>query len=141
MTKRLNNNNSENERENSASLCIFLPHLSIISLVVVIVETLSHVLLFATPWTVPVRLLCLWDFPGKNTAVGSFSNNLLWNRNHDIFTLMPLPSFYPQWSTVPGIQSSLNKDHGTGLSGKVAHSFCKGPFVHSHGNWHVLGTQ
>ena len=32
---------------------------------------LSHVLLFATPWTKPVRLLCLWDFPGKNTGVGS----------------------------------------------------------------------
>ena len=27
--------------------------------------------LFATPWTVqPVRVLCPWDFPGKNTGVG-----------------------------------------------------------------------
>ena len=25
---------------------------------------------FATPWTVPVRLLCPWDSPGKNTGVG-----------------------------------------------------------------------
>ena len=25
---------------------------------------------FATPWTVAVRLLCPWDFPGKNTGVG-----------------------------------------------------------------------
>ena len=26
--------------------------------------------LFATPWTVASRLLCPWDFPGKNTEAG-----------------------------------------------------------------------
>ena len=26
-----------------------------------------------TPWTKPARLLCLWDFPGKNTGVGCHS--------------------------------------------------------------------
>ena len=31
---------------------------------------LSHVRLFVTPWTKPARLLCLWNFPGKNTGVG-----------------------------------------------------------------------
>ena len=31
---------------------------------------LSRVQLFATPWTVAARLLCPWDSPGKNTAVG-----------------------------------------------------------------------
>ena len=30
----------------------------------------SHVQLFATTWTVAARLLCPWDFPGKNTGVG-----------------------------------------------------------------------
>ena len=25
---------------------------------------------FMTPWTIPARLLCPWDFPGKNTRVG-----------------------------------------------------------------------
>ena len=30
----------------------------------------SCVLLFATRWTVPARLLCLWDSPGKNAGVG-----------------------------------------------------------------------
>jgi len=32
----------------------------------------SHVRLFATPWgpLQPTRLLCPWDSPGKNTAVG-----------------------------------------------------------------------
>ena len=25
-----------------------------------------------TPWTKPTRLLCPWDFPGKNTGVGSY---------------------------------------------------------------------
>ena len=30
---------------------------------------LSCVRLFVTPWTVPARLLCPWDSPGKNTGV------------------------------------------------------------------------
>ena len=30
---------------------------------------LSCVQLFATPWTIARRLLCPWDFPGKNTGV------------------------------------------------------------------------
>ena len=34
------------------------------------VKSLSRVRLFATPWTVAYRLLCPWDFPGKNTGVG-----------------------------------------------------------------------
>jgi len=44
-------------------------------------ESLSHVLLFATPWTVltlwdpmePTRLPCPWNSPGKNIGVGSHS--------------------------------------------------------------------
>ena len=32
-------------------------------------KSLSCVQLFVTPWTVATRLLCLWDFPGKNTGV------------------------------------------------------------------------
>ena len=31
-------------------------------------KSLSHVRLFATPWT--ARLLCPWDSPVKNTGVG-----------------------------------------------------------------------
>ena len=31
---------------------------------------LSHVQLFATPWTVACRLLCQWDFQSKDTEVG-----------------------------------------------------------------------
>ena len=37
---------------------------------IVIVQSLSRVQLFATPWTVATRLLCPWDSPGKNTGVG-----------------------------------------------------------------------
>ena len=33
-----------------------------------LVNVLSHIKLFATPWT--CRLLCPWDFPGKNNGVG-----------------------------------------------------------------------
>ena len=35
------------------------------------VKLLSRVQLFATPWTVPYRLLRPWDFSGKSTGVGS----------------------------------------------------------------------
>ena len=41
-------------------------------LVVVVGQLLSCVLFFETPWTVPARLLCLWDFAGKNTGVGCY---------------------------------------------------------------------
>ena len=27
---------------------------------------------FATPWTVAARVLCPWDFPGKNTVMGGY---------------------------------------------------------------------
>ena len=33
-------------------------------------KSLSHVWLFATPWTAAPRLLHPWDFPGKSTGVG-----------------------------------------------------------------------
>ena len=31
---------------------------------------------FVTPWTVAIRLLCPWDFPGKNTGVGCDCHSL-----------------------------------------------------------------
>ena len=34
---------------------------------------LSHVQLFGGPWTQPARLLCPWNFPGKNIGVGCHS--------------------------------------------------------------------
>ena len=34
-----------------------------------VLSPFSRVQLFATPWTVTTRLLCPWDFPGKNTGV------------------------------------------------------------------------
>ena len=33
-------------------------------------QSLSCVLFFAHPWTVATRLLCPWNFSGKNTGVG-----------------------------------------------------------------------
>ena len=33
-------------------------------------KSLSHVQLFAIPWTKPTRLLCTWNSPGKNIGVG-----------------------------------------------------------------------
>ena len=34
-----------------------------------VLSPFSRVQLFVTPWTVATRLLCPWDFPGKNTGV------------------------------------------------------------------------
>ena len=34
------------------------------------VMSLSHIRLFATPWTVTYQAPCPWDFPGKSTGVG-----------------------------------------------------------------------
>ena len=45
--------------------CSFLPA----PIFCVCTQSLSRVQLFATLWTVPARLLCSWDFPGKNTGV------------------------------------------------------------------------
>ena len=38
--------------------------------IVVIVQSLSCVQLFATPWAVASQAPLSWDFPGKNTGVG-----------------------------------------------------------------------
>ena len=38
--------------------------------VVIMLQSLSHVRPFVTPWTIAARLLCPWDFLGKNTGVG-----------------------------------------------------------------------
>ena len=32
-------------------------------------QLLSHIQLFGAPWTIPTRLLCPWNSPGKNTGV------------------------------------------------------------------------
>ena len=36
-------------------------------------SSLSRVRFFATPWTMSHHVLCPWNFPGKNTRVGSHS--------------------------------------------------------------------
>ena len=41
--------------------------------IVVCLVTKSCPTLFETPWLQPTRLLCPWDFPGKNTGVGCHS--------------------------------------------------------------------
>ena len=39
--------------------------------IVCVHQSLSHVRLFATPWTAqPTRVFCSWDCPGKDTEVG-----------------------------------------------------------------------
>ena len=38
---------------------------------VCVISHFSRVQLFATSWTEAARLLCPWDFPSRNTGVGS----------------------------------------------------------------------
>ena len=57
---------------------------------VVVVYLLSHVWLFATPWTVGyARLLCPWDFPGKNTGVGCcfLLQGIFWTKGSNLSLL------------------------------------------------------
>ena len=53
------------------------------SLVVLVVQSLSHVQLFVTPWTVARQAPLPMGFPGKNTGVGchSFSRGSSWLRD------------------------------------------------------------
>ena len=44
--------------------------MNMLKYVIVCAQSLSVVWLFVTSWTVAYRLLCPWDFPGKNTGVG-----------------------------------------------------------------------
>ena len=70
----------------------------------IVVESLSQVWLFCYPKTEePARLLCLWDFPGKNTGVGC--NFLL----PGIFLTLQLNSSLLHWqenSFLPSHQGS-----------------------------------
>ena len=47
------------------SSCDRATHVNLALMWLIVVWSLSGVQLFATPWT--ARLLCPWDFPGKNT--------------------------------------------------------------------------
>ena len=44
--------------------------MNMLKYVIVCSQSLSVVWLFVTSWTVAYRLLCPWDFPGKNTGMG-----------------------------------------------------------------------
>ena len=60
---------------------------------------LSHALLFATPWTVPSRLLCPWDLPGKRYWSGLLfppSRELLHPRNEPTSPALVCKFFTPK---------------------------------------------
>ena len=57
-------------------------------------KSLSHVRLFATPWTVACQDPPSWDFPGNNTEVGCH------------FLLLEI---FPTQGLKPGLQESLIK--------------------------------
>ena len=48
-------------------------------------------LTLVTPWTVPTRLLCPWDFPVKNTGVGC--HFLLQGKNQNLPNPVGEPHF------------------------------------------------
>ena len=54
------------------SVSLLIPLLCPVCLNACRLSCFSHVQPFATLWTVPTRLLCPWDSPGKNTGVGCY---------------------------------------------------------------------
>ena len=44
--------------------------LGLLCILCVVLSHFNRAPLFATPWTVPSKLLCPWDSPGKNTGLG-----------------------------------------------------------------------
>ena len=80
----------------------------------------SHVRLSAAPWTVPARLLCPWDFPGKNTGAGchfQLQGTFLTQRSNPRLLLLLhweagslLP--YHQGSEKASIDPSLSRERG-----------------------------
>ena len=53
-----------------SSACIFLNKYLLTYLAACLLSCFSRVQLFVTLWTVPARLLCPWDSPGKKIGVG-----------------------------------------------------------------------
>ena len=66
---------------------------------------------FVTPWTVAIRLLCPWDFPGKNTGVGCNCHSLPQGISHLIPWHIDLLvkakaveiKFWAMWRELPAI--------------------------------------
>ena len=91
-------------------------------------QLLSHVWLFATPWTVPTRLLCPWDFPGKmqEWVAISYSRGSSWPRNQTNVSCIA-GGFFTAWASREGslydamnfiywFQEKLNHVYGSALS-------------------------
>ena len=99
----------------AALFCFFLLDLSSsTTLLACMLSRFSHVQLFLTLWIVAHRLLCPWDSPGKNTAVGCHtssrgsspsqgSNLCLLDLLH--WEAVSLPLIPPRWVR----QTSLNQ--------------------------------
>ena len=68
-------------------------------------------LLFVTPQTVATRLLCPWDFPGKNSGVGSYFLLQKWKMN-----LLHCRLILYSWAT----RKAHSLQHGGDLLGEVS---------------------
>ena len=110
---------------------IFCYHIGVSCLCVC---TLSHVQLFATPWTVACRLLFPWNFPGNHTAVVviSYSSRSSWPRDwiqvSCVFLHWQAYSLPPchLGSPFPALQSTQKLS----LLNKVFISFTKRPSIY-----------
>ena len=81
-------------------------------------QSLSHVQPVATIWTVATRLLCPWDFPGKNTGVGchflfwgifpTLGQNL--HLRHWPVDSLPLSYLGSPQATISQVRGSLSND-------------------------------
>ena len=87
-------------------------------------QSLGHVQLFCDPMEEPTRLLCPWDFPGKNTRVGCHfllqgifptqesnlgllhGRQILYHLSHQeaLFKDLNSPNLFPQETYIMGSQ-------------------------------------
>ena len=73
-------------------------------------KSLIHVWPFVTPWTVPTRLLCMLNHPGKNTGVGSLS--LPWGSSWPRPWTLHCRRIFTVWAT--GKHSSAQESYKNG---------------------------
>ena len=66
--------------------------------VVLCAHTLSHVWLFATLQTLPARLLCPWDSPGKHTEWVAISFSHAWKRKVKVKSLSRIQLLATPWA-------------------------------------------
>ena len=90
------------------------------------VKSLSHVRLFATPWTAAHQTLHAWDFPGKSTGVGCHCLLHCWSLRKCKSKLWDTTSYPLEWLTVENKKHNKQKTENNRCwwGCKEAEKFC-----------------